>query len=168
FQIDKQNARSLISTGVYALSGDVRVKGARAGATGRINKQWQVAAGYTYLDAQVLSGAAGDTAVGKIPTNTPKHTLTTWTTYDIVSHWQVGGGATYMSQRYANPTNTVQVGGYVRWDTTLAYIQKDYDIRLNILNLTNKMYYDALIQSDGGRSVPGTGRTGMISVNYRM
>lgn len=168
FQIDKQNARSLISTGVYALAGDVRVKGARAGATGRINKQWQIAAGYTYLDAQVLSGAAGDTAVGKIPTNTPKHTLTTWTTYDVMPHWQVGGGATYMSQRYANPTNTVQVGGYTRWDATLAYLQPKYDIRFNLFNLTNKMYYDALIQSDGGRSVPGTGRTGMISVNYRM
>lgn len=168
FKIEKQNARSLITTGVYSLDGDVLVKGARAGATGRINKQWQVAAGYTYLDAKVISGAAGDTAVGNIPTNTPKHTLTTWTTYDVVPHWQVGGGATYMSQRYANPTNTVQVGGYVRWDTTLAYTQKDYDIRLNILNLANKMYYDALIQSDGGRSVPGTGRTAMLSVNYRM
>lgn len=168
FQITKQNARTLVSTGVYELSGNVRVKGARAGATGRINKQWQVAAGYTYLDAQVLSGAASDTAVGKIPTNTPKHTLTTWTTYDVMPHWQVGGGATYMSQRYANATNTVQVGGYTRWDATVAYTQKQYDVRFNLFNLTNKMYYDALIQSDGGRSVPGTGRTGMISVNYRM
>ena len=168
FQITKENARSLVSTGVYELQGTVRVRGARAGATGRINKQWQVAAGYTYLDAQVLSGAAGDTAVGKIPVNTPKHTLTTWTTYDVVPHWQIGGGATYMSQRYANATNTVQVGGYTRWDATVAYTQKQYDIRLNLFNLTNKMYYDALIQSDGGRSVPGTGRTAMLSVNYRM
>jgi len=30
------------------------------------------------------------------------------------------------------------------------------------------MYYDALIQSDGGRSVPGSGRTAMLSLNYRM
>jgi catecholate siderophore receptor len=168
FQIDKQNARSLVSTGVYELAGNVRVKGARAGATGRINKQWQVALGYTYLDAQVMSGAAGDTAVGKVPTNTPKHTLTSWTTYEVAPHWQVGGGASFMSERFANPTNTVQVGGYTRWDATVAYLQPKYDIRLNLFNLTNKMYYDALIQSDGGRSVPGSGRTAMLSVNYRM
>src|SRR5450830_509017 len=168
FQIKKENARSQVSTGVYELQGTVRVKGARLGATGRINKQWQVAAGYTYLDAQVISASTLDNTLGKIPVNTPKHTLTTWTTYDVMPHWQVGGGATYMSQRYATATDTVQVGGYTRWDATVAYTQKQYDIRFNLFNLTNKMYYDALIQSDGGRSVPGTGRTGMISVNYRM
>jgi len=168
FQIKKENARSQVSTGVYELQGTVRVKGARLGATGRINKQWQVAAGYTYLDAQVISASALDNTLGKTPVNTPKHTLTTWTTYDVMPHWQIGGGATYMSQRYATAADTVQVGGYTRWDATLAYTQKQYDIRLNLFNLTNKMYYDALIQSDGGRSVPGTGRTAMLSVNYRM
>ncbi|MBP0597808.1 TonB-dependent siderophore receptor [Herbaspirillum sp. LeCh32-8] len=168
FQITKQNARSQVSTGVYELQGTVRVNGARAGATGRITREWQVAANYTYLDAQVIGASAVDGTLGKIPVNTPKHTLTTWTTYDVAPHWQVGGGATYMSQRYANATNTVQVGGYTRWDATVAYTQKAYDIRLNLFNLSNKMYYDALIQSDGGRSVPGSGRTAMLSVNYRM
>ncbi|NUU02305.1 TonB-dependent receptor [Herbaspirillum robiniae] len=168
FQITKENARSQVSTGVYELQGTVRVNGARAGATGRITRDWQVAANYTYLDAIVTGGAVADTSVGKVPVNTPKHTLTTWTTYDVAPHWQVGGGATYMSQRYATATDTVQVGGYTRWDATVAYTQKAYDIRLNLFNLTNKMYYDALIQSDGGRSVPGSGRTAMLSVNYRM
>lgn len=168
FQITKENARSQIESGVYALDGTVRARGARAGATGRITKQWQVAANYTYLDAQVIEASTLDGTQGKVPVNTPKHTVATWTTYDIAPQWQVGGGATYMSQRYANATNTVQVGGYVRWDATVAYLQKDYDIRLNLFNLTNKMYYDALIQSDGGRSVPGSGRTAMLSVTYRM
>ena len=168
FQITKQNARSLVTTGVYELQGTIRVNGARAGATGRITRDWQIAANYTYLDAKVTEGAAGDTSVGKVQINTPKHTLTTWSTYDVAPHWQVGGGATYMSERFANAANTVQAGGYTRWDATVAYLQKDYDIRLNLFNLSNKMYYDALIQSDGGRSVPGSGRTAMLSVNYRM
>jgi catecholate siderophore receptor len=168
FQITKENARSQVATGVYALAGTVRVNGARAGATGRITRDWQIAANYTYLDAKVVGGAVADTSVGKIPVNTPKHTFTTWTTYDLAPHWQVGGGATYMSQRYANATNTVQVGGYTRYDAMLAYTTKAYDIRLNLYNLTDKMYYDALIQSDGGRSVPGSGRTALLSLTYRM
>ena len=168
FQITKENARSQVSTGVYVLDGTVRVNGARAGATGRINKKWQVAASYTYLNAQVIQASAVDGTLGMTPVNTPRNTLTTWTTYEVAPHWELGGGATYMSQRFANPTNTVQVGGYTRWDATLAYTQPKYDVRLNLFNLTNKMYYDALIQSDGGRSVPGTGRTAMLSVNYRM
>jgi len=168
FQITKENARSQVATGVYELAGTVRVNGARAGATGRITRDWQIAANYTYLDAKVVGGAVADTSVGKISVNTPKHTFTTWTTYDVAPHWQIGGGATYMSQRYANATNTVQVGGYTRYDAMLAYTTKAYDIRLNLYNLTDKMYYDALIQSDGGRSVPGSGRTALLSLTYRM
>ena len=42
----------------------------------------------------------------------------------------------------------------IDWDATLAYKQPRYDIRLNLFNLANKAYYDALIQSDGGRSGP--------------
>ncbi|CAH2776826.1 MAG: Ferrichrome-iron receptor [uncultured Caballeronia sp.] len=34
-------------------------------------------------------------------------------------------------------------------------------------NLTNKHYYDALIPSDGGRAVPGYGRTFLATLNYR-
>jgi len=38
---------------------------------------------------------------------------------------------------------------------------------VNLLNLTNKYYYDALIQSDGGRAVPGIGRTALLTATYR-
>ena len=61
----------------------------------------------------------------------------------------------------------VSVPGYVRWDATLAYHQANYDIRLNLLNLTGKGYYDALIQSDGGRAVPGIERTALLTGTYR-
>ena len=45
--------------------------------------------------------------------------------------------------------------------------QNENDIRLNLFNLTNNYYYDALIPSDGGRAVPGTGATAVLSVTYR-
>ena len=54
-----------------------------------------------------------------------------------------------------------------RFDAMVAWHQPKYDVRLNIFNLTNKFYWDALIPSDGGRAVPGSGITGMLSVNYR-
>ncbi|MGO4808406.1 TonB-dependent receptor [Cupriavidus sp. 2MCAB6] len=167
FQITKDNARSQIDTTTYALTGKIRVRGFRAGATGRITNKWQVFAGYTYLDGEIVNGIAAGTQ-GMVPTNTPKHTATAWTSYRVLQDWEVGGGAFYMSQRYANNTNTVQVGGFVRWDGMIAYHQPKYDVRLNLFNVFDKKYYDALIQSDGGRSVPGTGRTAMLSLIYRM
>ncbi|WP_420996436.1 TonB-dependent receptor [Cupriavidus sp. 30B13] len=167
FRITKDNARSQIDSTTYALTGKIQVDGARVGITGRITPKWQVFAGYTYLDAIIENGIASGTQ-GKIPGNTPKHTATAWTSYMVLPNWEVGGGAFYMSQRYANNTDTTQVGGFVRWDGMVAYHQPKYDVRLNLFNIFDKRYYDALIQSDGGRSVPGTGRTAMLSFTYRM
>jgi catecholate siderophore receptor len=168
FQITKENARSQVSPGVFVLDGTVRVRGVAAGATGRINKRWQVTGNYTYLDAQVIQASAADKTMGKVPVNVPKHAFTGWTTYRLAKNWEVGAGPTYQSGRFVSTDNSVAVASYVRWDASLAYTQPKYDVRLNLFNLTNKMYYDALIQSDGGRSVPGTGATAMLSVNYRM
>jgi catecholate siderophore receptor len=166
FQIKKDNARTQVSPGVYELDGSVRVNGVRAGASGRITPKWQVYGAYTYLDAEITDAADG--TKGNTPANTPKNTLNFWTTYEFIPHWQVGGGALYTSHRYAANTDAVQVAGYTRWDGTLAYIQPKYDVRLNLFNIFNKKYYDALIPSDGGRAVPGTGRTAMITVSYHI
>ena len=165
FRIDKTNARTQVSTGVYSLDGNIRVDGFQAGASGRLTHNWLVYAGYTYLDATILE--ARDGTQGNTPANVPKHTFTLWTTYEPLPHWEVGGGMTYMSSRYAANNDLVSVGGYTRFDATVAYRQPKYDVRVNLLNLTNKYYYDALIPSDGGRAVPGTGRAVLLTGTYR-
>jgi catecholate siderophore receptor len=165
FQIEQTNSRTETDDGVYSLSGDIRVNGFQAGATGHVTNKLQVYAGYTYLDARVVK--ASDGTQGNTPANTPRNTLTFWTTYEPIHNWEVGGGATYLSSRYAANTNYVEVGGYTRWDAMVAFHQPKYDIRLNLLNLTNKEYYDALIQSDGGRAVPAVGRTVLLTGTYR-
>jgi len=125
-----------------------------------------VFSGYTHLDGEIRRAIAAGTA-GRVPVNTPKHTATLWTTYDLPGHWQVGGGASYVSSRWLNNTNLVSVPQYVRFDATVAWRRPAYEVRLNIFNLADKRYYDSLIQSDGGRAVPGAGRTAMLSVVLR-
>ena len=166
FQITQYNSRSQNADNTYTANGNIRVRGARVGVAGQISRGWQVFGGYTYLDASIITAIAPGT-LGMTPANTPRHTITAWTTYDIAPHWQLGGGATYMSSRYLNNTDLVSVPGYVRWDATLAYRQMHYEVRLNLFNLTDKRYFENLIQSDGGRAVPGTGRTAMISLVFR-
>jgi catecholate siderophore receptor len=165
FRQEMDNARTQVSPTEYELAGDIRVDGFQAGVTGHITDKWQIFGGYTYMDATILKAADG--TQGHTPANTPRNTLTFWTTYAITPHWEIGGGPIYMSPRYASNTNYVKVPGYTRWDATAAYHAKKYDVRLNLLNLTNKYYYDALIPSDGGRSVPGIGRTLLATFNYR-
>jgi catecholate siderophore receptor len=167
FQTTKDNARSQNSDGTYSAVGTIRVRGARLGASGELTHDWKVFAGYSYLNAEIVDAIAAGTQ-GKQPANTPRNSATLWTTYGFAPHWEVGGGAVFQSSRYAANTDLVQVGSYTRFDGTLAYRQKDYDIRLNFFNLANKYYYDALIPSDGGRAVPGTGRSAMLTFSYHI
>ncbi|WP_353227473.1 TonB-dependent siderophore receptor [Novosphingobium sp.] len=166
FQITKTNARSQNADSTYSADGTVRVRGVRLGASGRINTRWQVYAGYAHLDARIVQGIAVNTE-GKVPVNTPRDAATLWTTHSLGRDWELGGGATYQSRRFANNTNLVSVGSTLRSDATLAWHQSRFDVRLNIFNAFNVHYADALIQSDGGRSVPGTGRTALVSFNGR-
>jgi catecholate siderophore receptor len=103
-----------------------------------------------------------------VPANTAKSSATVWSTYAVTPEIEVGGGAIYVSSRFANNTDLLRVPGYTRIDATAAWHQPRYDIRLNVFNLGNRFYYDALIPSDGGRAVPGTGVTGMLTFTYRM
>ncbi|MCW3480625.1 TonB-dependent siderophore receptor [Neisseriaceae bacterium JH1-16] len=166
FQVEKTNARTLdAATGLYQLAGDIRVNGAEVGAVGHLTKAWQIMAGYTYLDATIVK--AKDGTQGNTPANTPRNTATLWSTYNLTPSWEVGGGLLYMSERYASNADAVSVGGYTRLDATVAYHQLKYDIRVNVLNLANRKYYDALIPSDGGRAVPAAGRTALVTGTYR-
>ncbi|PRC93235.1 TonB-dependent receptor [Solimicrobium silvestre] len=172
---EKQNNVYSVSNGEYQASGNWLIKGATLGAVGHITDQLQISSGYMHLDPKVIDTVDG--TAGSTPGNTPKNTFNVWTTYDINKTWQVGGGVFYMSDRFvadSGITSTlpqgnvdrVSVPSYTRWDATVAYHQPKYDIRLNLLNLTNKQYYDALIQSDGGRAVPGIGRTALLTGTY--
>ena len=165
YNLEQTNARSQTSSGEYTLDGNIRVRGAELGVVGHITKNWQIFSGYSFMDGKIVKAVDG--TQGNVPANTPRNTFTTWTTWTFAEHWEAGGGPTYMSQRYAANTDLVSVGGYTRWDATVAFHQPSYDIRLNVQNLTNKRYFDALIQSDGGRSVPGIGRTEMVTFTYK-
>jgi catecholate siderophore receptor len=165
FEVEKYNARTQISPGIFDLTGDVRVDGFEVGAAGRITQRWQVLAGYTYLNAKIVN--ASDGTQGNIPANVPTSSSSLWTTYNLTREWEAGGGLTYMSNRFANNQNVVSVGNYLRVDATIAYHQPKYDIRLNLFNLADRLNFEQLIPSDGGRSVPGIGRTALLSVTYR-
>ena len=167
FQIQKNNARTTNADGTFSPSGTIRVQGARVGFAGRILPEWQVFGGYAYLNGRIIDGIGVNTT-GNVPLNTPKDSANIWTTYTIKETYEIGGGAFYVGQRYANNQNTVQVPEYTRVDMTAAYKQPTYEVRLNVYNLFNAMYYEALMASDGGRAVPGSGTTAMLTLNYRL
>jgi catecholate siderophore receptor len=172
FQITKNNARTANPDGTFTPTGNIQVKGVRVGAAGRITPEWQVFGGYAYLDGRIIQGlnfqnGIGNTT-GNVPLNMPRDTANLWTTYTIANTYEVGGGFWYVGPRYANNPNTVTVPGYTRFDLTAAYKQPTWELRANVQNVFNVMYYDALAASDGGRAIPGNGLTGLLTLTYRM
>ena len=166
FQITQSNSRSQNPDNSYTANGTIRVRGARAGMSGRPTRGWQVFGGYTRLDASIIQAVAPGTQ-GRVPANTARDSATLWTTVDLPNHLQIGGGAIHMGRRWLNNTDTVAVPGYTRLDATLAWRRARYEVRLNVFNLADARYYDNLIPSDGGRAVPGSGRTAMLSLVWR-
>lgn len=167
FRVEKTNARSQVATGVYALDGNVRVDGVELSLAGALTPDWHVIGGYTWLDAKIVEASPLDATQGNVPANTPRNALTLWTSYRLSDAWEVGGGLAAMSSRYASNTDVVTAPGFVRFDATLAYHRPNYDLRLNLFNVAGRDYIAALIPSDGGRSVPGIGRTLVATFTYR-
>ena len=141
---------------------------------GRLTDNWEVFSGLSLIDAAILQvspSAPDNSAVGQMPRNTPKLTANLWTTYQLPYGFKIGGGFEYKSKRagyvptrsYDNP-NTVP--SYVRWDAMVAYEQPKYTVKLNVQNLFDKLYYDALYDN-GGFTVPGQARRFILSTEYK-
>ena len=124
--------------------------------------------GFTYLDSKTLESQDIQNGVpvqGKELQNTPRYSATLWTTYDIGEKWQVGTGVFYLSERFANTSNTIEVPQTVRWDATVAYqINRNIQLRFNAQNLTDSLYYET---NHPSHTIPGAGRTFILTGNFR-
>ena len=169
FRIDKTNARTTDpETLLLVLEGKQRVQGFELGLTGSPLPRWNLFTGFTYLDSKALESMDIQNGVpvqGKELQNVPRYSATLWTTYDIGEQWQVGTGVFYISERFGNTSNTVEVPKTVRWDATVAYqFNKNMQLRFNAQNLTDELYFDGIHPS---HVVPGAGRTFILSGNFR-
>ena len=160
-----------------------RTKGIELEAAGRIGERWEVFSGLSLMDARILEVAENINAttgavtvadtrfVGQPARNTPPWTINLWSTYRPAPEWKVGGGVEAKAHRYAySPTGAfpTAAGGttfaaniapaYARWDAMAAYEAKDWTLRLNVKNLFDRLYWDA-IYDNGGFATPGTRRT---------
>ena len=169
FRLEKTNARTVDpATLLQVLDGKQRVQGFELGVAGRPLPRLNLFAGYTYLDSKILEANDVQNNVsieGKQTQNTPRHSATFWTAYDIGDQWQVGTGVLYVGERFANTSNTNRVPETIRWDATVAYqLNRNVQLRLNTINLTDELYFEGVHPS---HVIPGPGRTFVLSGNFR-
>ncbi|WP_263260343.1 TonB-dependent siderophore receptor [Pseudomonas sp. RIT-PI-S] len=175
FRTEKDNTRILVDANTYQNAGKSRVDGVELSASGKITDKWQVFAGYSYLDSELvnagLTGRNGAVTAGaaqysgnEMP-NTPKNSASLWTTYQLMPKVTIGGGAFYVDQVFGDAGNTVYVPSYTRYDAMAAYkLNKHLDFQLNVQNLTDKTYYDKAYASHFASQAAG--RTVLLSTNF--
>lgn len=172
-----------------------RTNGVEFELAGKVTEHWDVFAGLALMNAYIINVAENINATTGLPTvppdprlagervrNTPRTTFNLWTTYDWSNGWKVGGGVEAKAERYGyNPTVTAVAAnnpfvngefkpnvapGYARVDLMAAYEQPKWAVRLNIKNLLDKTYYDA-VYDNGGFTTPGNRRQAIITTEYK-
>ncbi len=162
FRVDKTNARTTDIALGTVLDGDIRVQGVEFGISGAITSAWKMLAGYAYLDSEIVkSRVAGET--GNAYPNTPKHSASLWSTYALPHNWEIGGGLIYVDDRWLNNANTAITDSYARADATAAYVTDRYTVRVNLQNLTDKVYFGT---ASAGRATPATGRSAIATFGW--
>ncbi len=169
-----------------------RTNGLELEATGKVTDKLEVFTGVSFMDAEILEVAENVNATtgaitvadarfkGQRPRNTPPVTFNFWSTYSINSAWKVGGGVEAKAWRTAYQPSAANGGavftgggfhpnyapGYARVDAMVAYEQPKWAVRLNVKNLLDKEYYDA-VYDNGGLVTPGNRRQAIVTTEYK-
>ncbi len=165
FRTEKTNARTEDPiTEIVTLEGEQRVDGIELGITGQVTEAWRVFAGYAYLTSEIEE-SSDPAEVGKDVNRTPNHTFTLWNTWQVAPKVEIGGGALYVDESFANTENTNKVPSYVLFDAMASYeITENVALRLNLLNIADEEYYESAYS---GHAIPGQGRTAMLTTSFR-
>ena len=165
FRTEKKNQRAENALGDIELIGKSRATGFELGFAGEVTPAWSIYGGYTYLNPKLLADGVGGNA-GKQLKYIAKQSFSLWTTYKITPAFTIGGGAYYMSNRFANDENTLVLPSYWRFDAMASYrLNKHFDVRLNLNNLADKTIYDGSHVGLFANVAPG--RSAMLTANWK-
>lgn len=188
FRTVKNNARetSPANSLIVVLAGNQEVKGLQISATGRMPHDFNLLAGYAYLDSQVLTSQFFPNAIGAPLANVPKQTFNAWLTHGLGWKFVGGFGGNYVASRSASstipyvatawtgttPANAVvtatalkQIAGYWAFNAEAHRpISKHFELQANLYNLMNRFYID---QPHPSHLVPAAGRSALFGLNYK-
>ena len=147
----------------YLLSGKRHAAGVELNAAGRITPAWDVFWNHTWIPSaridqsnQVLAAGGGGAQVqGDRPALTPRHSGSLWTTYRVNPKLRLGLGANYRGSQNPEGNRAVLAPGFVTLDVMAEYALAEMTtLKLNVSNLTDKLYADTLYRGFYGPGQP--------------
>jgi len=175
FDITKQNVATedpnFPGLGFSIATGEQRSQGVELDVTGEILPGWNVIASYAYIDAGVTADTNLDLVGSRLP-GIPTHSAGLWTTYEIqrgnLQGLGFGLGFNFVGAREGGLPNSFEVDSYFISNAAIFYRRDNWRFALNLKNLTNADYIEA-VGNDRVRGIyPGEPFTvlGSVSVQF--
>lgn len=164
-KLHERNTDPLVN--LVTLSGKRHAAGVDVDVVGRINAQWEVFGNFTWMPVALIDIAApGAEGQGARPSLSPQYSGTLWSTYQLTPQWRVGGGLNGRSSQQPNRNPGFFAPRFVVGDLMAEYamVPDSLLFKLNVSNVTNKRYADALYTAF---YVPGTGRLVSLTGTYK-
>ncbi len=152
------------------LSGKRHATGMEFNLAGRITSAWDVFYNHTWIpsakidssNVALAANGAGAQVQGDRPALTPKHSASLWSTYRISPKLRVGAGLNYRGKQSPEGARQLVAKAFTTIDAMAEYNLSDTTlVRLNINNLTDKLYADALYR---GFYTPGAPRSIQVTL----
>ncbi len=166
FRIDKDNARENMGGGVYALVGKLRSQGVEASVTGTLFERLELFGGYTWTDAKIVS-SLNAANVGRRFANIPQHSVNLLATWHFTDTIEAGGQAHWQSTVYGGSAaaGSAHFPSYARFDFVAKWKPTErIEARVNVNNVTNKTYYDAIYRSGAPFAYVAPGRSAVLTL----
>lgn len=171
FRTEKYNERNTdlqdASPENYLLNGKRHTDGVEFEAAGRPMANVEVFGGVAWMRGridQAGSSAASQALVGKESGLTPRWSGNLWVTWQATPNWRFGVGADGMSSRLPAllEAGANVAPGYVKADALVEYATGPYKLKLNLINLFDKVYADGVYR---GFVVPGPTRGAQLTAS---
>ena len=166
FSTVKSNAREQVTPGVFDLVGKLRSRGFEVGVNGNVTPKLSLFGGYTYLDATIRKSAT-PANVGRRFANIPKHAVSLLATYKLTKNFAFGGQAYHQSNIHGGlaAAGTSTIPGYWRFDAVARLkVMNHAELRLNVLNIADKRYYEAIYTSASPFTFVAPGRSANLAL----
>ncbi|TCP16749.1 TonB-dependent receptor [Simplicispira metamorpha] len=155
------------------LSGKRHAAGMEFNLAGRITPAWEIFYNHTWIPSAkidesnvVLAANGGGAQVkGDRPGLTPKHSGSLWSTYAVTPQVRIGAGLNYRGKQNPEGSRAVVADSFITADAMVEYsVDERTSLKLNVTNLTNKLYADTLYR---GFYAPGAARTVQLTLKTR-
>jgi len=187
FRTDKSDVMETLSTAEFAVSGTSntggnRVEGVEFGLVGNITDKLSIQAGAAFMKSKITKSdptiaGGGAAAIGHPLSNFADNTYSIMPKYQLTKDFSFGGTLRHESERCggqpdtaavfdANTDCTQKVPSYTVFDLFADYrFTKKLDLRMNVINAGDKLYYTGVYRSGNWLTI-GDRRRIQFTLNY--